>query len=223
MSYDAIIFDFDGVLISGRRTPRGVYERATREVLRAFGRPDIDSWPIDLQKPSTATEFRTICSKFDLPPEPAWTYREAAATTIEHEWIGGPDRQRFPDVDVLQTLAETYPIAIASNNRNALVGHCIDRFGWEDMIAAYRGRYPTLEEYDQRKPNPCLIQWVVDDLSIETPLYVGDRETDVMAADRIGCDSVLLRRREYDSPDDSNSTFEITSLTELPKIAGMTG
>ena len=219
MSYDAIIFDFDGVLISSRSTPAGIYEEATRDLLTAFGQPQTNEWPLALQNPGSAAEFRAVCTQFDLPPAAAWTYREAAASGIERSWIGNPERQRYADAEVLSTLSDEYAIGIASNNRHALVAHCVDRFDWGDFVDAQRGRYPTLEEFDHRKPDPRFIEWTIEAMGVSNPLYVGDRATDVIAAERVGCDAALLTRSGVTPPESAAPAFEIASLRELEELA----
>lgn len=215
MTYDAIIFDFDGVLISGRRTPDAVYERATRAVLEAYGAEDPEAWEDSLERPADAETFRASCDRFDLPPDEAWAYREAASTLIEESWLDRGDRGPFSDAVILEDLAQSYAIGIASNNRHALVGRCVDRFGWDGIVDAYRGRYPTLEEFQHRKPDPRFIRHVIQRLAATDPLYIGDRETDIMAAERVGCDSVLIRRADPDLRVDTAPTLAVASLTEL--------
>lgn len=217
MTYDAIIFDFDGVLITGRQTPEGVYAKATREVLAAYGTRDPKAWDERLERPTDSTAFREGCEHWELPANEAWGYREAAATHVEHAWLERGDRAPFPDVDIIPELAEHYSIGIASNNRHALVGTCLDRFGWTESIDAYRGRYPTLEEYDHRKPKPRFVRAAIQRLGAENPLYVGDRETDVIAAERVGCDSVFLQRSRDAQPADRTPTYDVTSLRDLPE------
>ena len=215
MPYDAIIFDFDGVLITGRRTPGGVYKAATRATLAAYGHENPQGWDHRLERPSDASTFRETCESWDLPAEEAWAYREAAATHIEDAWLDRGDRAPSKDTHVLPDLAEAYAIGIASNNRNALVGRCLDYFDWHEQIDAYRGRYPTLEEYEHRKPHPRFLRAVIQHLAAEEPLYVGDRESDVIAASRVDCDSVLLRRTDQDRPVEQTPTYNVASLTEL--------
>ena len=215
MSYDAIIFDFDGVLITGRATPAGVYKTAVREILEAYGVHNPDTWEKGLERPTDAAAFRERCEQRDLPPAEAWGYREAVSTHIEETWLDRGDREPFPDTRVLSELAEKYTIGIASNNRHALVGTCIERFGWTTIIDGHRGRYPTLTEYDRRKPNPRFVREMVQELGVTDPLYVGDRESDVVAAERVGCDSVYLRRESSHGAIDRTPTYEVTSLTEL--------
>lgn len=218
MRYDAVVFDMDGVLIRGRTTPDGIYRAATSDMLEAFGRPDVSDWPAALQQPGSSASFVSACEAFELPPELAWAYREAAATRIEREWIKRGDRGRFPDTDVLNTLAENVNLGVASNNRNALVAHCIERFGWSDIVGAYRGRHPTLAEFDSRKPDPRFVAAAVDELDAAAPLYVGDRGSDVSAADELGYDTALLTRPGVDVDSAIEPAHVIESLATLEEI-----
>ena len=218
MNYDAIIFDFDGVLLTGRGTPPGVYENATRELLRGFGNRNQEHWSASLQKPDNADEFREAARSLNLSPQHAWGYREATATRIERIWIESGQRRPFADTDELSTLGAKYPIGVASNNRHGVVEFCVNEFDWSESIDVIRGRFPTLADFDRLKPDPYFLNSVIDGLEATSPLFVGDRATDILAAERAGCDSALIRRPEQPKPADASPTYEISSLADLDGV-----
>lgn len=204
----------DGVLVTGYETPPAVYRAATERTIRAFGRAveDIDD-VASLQRPASSAEFREACSNHSLPPEAAWGYRERVASDLAKTRLDQGDRPPHADTDVLETLAREYALGICSNNRHETVADCIDIFGWTEAIEEYRGRFPALEDFDQRKPKPAYLEWVMDRIGVHAPLFVGDRISDVQTAERVGCDAALLTRD--DKPGTVAPTFHIETLTDL--------
>lgn len=218
MHYDAILFDMDGVLVTGTHTISSVYHRATAEMVEAFGVGVASEWTSDLQNPDSVVDFRRACSRWGLPDEAAWAYRERAATGIERDRIQSGERTAFPDTDVLAALADRYTIGVVSNNRHDTVGFCVEYFDWGDHVTTYRGRFPTLAEYDRMKPDPSFLSWTVDRLDATAPLFVGDRVSDVLTAERVGCDAAMIARSGTDRPRSGDPTFHLSSLLELLEL-----
>ena len=218
MAYETILFDMDGVLLTGYHTDREIYRQATAATLADFG-VDIDGDPpAILVDPDSVAEVRAICDELGVPAAPVWAYRERAATTIENESIVAGDRTSFPDIDALSTLAGTATIGIISNNRHGTARFVADYFEWP--VDAVRGRYPTLEEFAHLKPHPRLLLGELDRLGSEDALFVGDRRTDVEAAHRAGIDAALLSRSGDPSDGEPEPRYHIESLSELPALVG---
>jgi HAD superfamily hydrolase (TIGR01549 family) len=215
VTYETILFDMDGVLLTGYHTAPSVYRRATAATLADFA-IDHDDLPPGLAAPDGVAEVRTVCDDLGIPAAPAWAYRERAATTIENEQIVAGDRTAFPDTDVLTTLGDDHALGIVSNNRQGTVRFAADRFEWD--VEVVRGRYPILAEYGKLKPDPYLLQWTLDRLDADDVLFVGDRRTDIRAAHRAGVDATLLAR-DGDPPDGNpEPEYHVESLDELYPI-----
>ncbi|MFW6017259.1 MAG: HAD family hydrolase [Halapricum sp.] len=216
MVYETLLFDMDGVLLTGYHTDRDVYRQAAAATLADFGTDYAGDPPPGLVDPDDIAEVRTTCDDLGLPAAPAWAYRERAATTLENERIVAGDRVPFADTSVLSELADSHSIAVVSNNRQGTVRFAADHFGWPVEVA--RGRYPTLSEYGKLKPDAHLLQWTLDRLGVEQALFVGDRRTDIEAARRVGIDAALLSR-DGDVPDGNpEPTHHVESLLELPDL-----
>lgn len=218
MTYNTILFDLDGVLLSGRQTTDSVYHRSTAAMLEAHGREDISNWPEALENPDSAADFRSACAEFDIPAEPAWGYRERTATQFETARIEAGSRSVFPDTNTLTDLATSHSVGIVSNNRQCLVAWCVQNLDWGDAVSAYRGRYPILSDYDRMKPDPTFLATTIDRLDGTSVLFVGDRRSDVLTAERVGCDSALLTRNGSVPPGDAEPTYIIESLEELKDL-----
>ena len=216
MSYNAIVFDLDGVLLSGYHTAPAVYRQATSEALADFGAA-VEEPPADLVDPDGTAAIREACDRLDIPAEPFWAYREHAATALENDRIEAGDREPFADVETLETLDTAADLGIVSNNRHGTVRFVCEYFDWGTSIEAAVGRAPTVAGYDRMKPDPFYLQQCLDtlDCAPDETLFVGDRRSDVATADRIGADSALLIR-DGDRPDGGpEPTIEIESLTAL--------
>lgn len=218
MSYDAVLFDLDGVLVTGYETTPEVYRQATDRLLHAFGQDSSRGWTEALENPSSGDAFRTACAQWDINPDAAWGYRERAASELEGERIRARKRAPFEDTNVIKPLSQRLAIGICSNNRHQTVADCLEAFNWEQDIQAFRGRFPTLADFDRRKPNPRYLRWIIDRMDVETPLFVGDRLSDIRTAAAVGCDAALLTR-DGDQPDGATTaTYNIQSLNELPSL-----
>lgn len=216
MAYETILFDMDGVLLTGYHTDPDVYRQAAAATLADFGIDYEGEPPPGLVSPDDVAEVRTTCDDLGLPAAPAWAYRERAATTIENEQIVAGDRVSFDDISVLSDLASDRTLAVISNNRQGTVRFAAEHFDWP--IEVVRGRYPTLSEFGQLKPDAHLLRWMLDRLDTDDALFVGDRHTDVEAAQRVGIDAALLSR-DGDVPDGNpEPTHHIESLSELPGL-----
>jgi len=216
MAYDAVCFDMDGVLLTGYHTDRSVYHRAVRATLADFGVDYEGDPPPDLVDPDRVASIRATFDELGIPASPAWAYRERAATTIENESILAGDRTTFPDVSVLSEFAGTHELAVASNNRQGTVRFVADHF--ELPVEVVRGRFPTLRDFSQRKPDPHMIEWLLLHLETRDALVVGDRRSDVEAAHRAGIDAALLTR-DGDPPEgEPEPDHHVESLDDLAEI-----
>lgn len=216
MSYDAIVFDMDGVLLEGYHTDRAIYRRAAEETLSDFD-TQVSEVPDDLVDPADAASVRSRCATLDLPADAFWAYREHAATALENRRIEAGDRQPFEDTTVLSRLSSEYRLGIVSNNRNGTVRFVTDHAGWAKDVHATHGRYPTLEGYDRMKPDPYYLERTLDDLEVRAAdtLFVGDRVSDVTTARRAGTDSAMLVRNGNGPAADVDPNYRITSLLAL--------
>lgn len=217
MSYDAILFDLDGVLITGRQTPDAVYRLATKKMLQGFGR-GADAWPDALQNPEDADAFREASLTVDLPAEAAWGYRERAATDLAHGRRRDRGRTAYTDTEVLERLHREYALGVCSNNRHDSVQEYLELNDWDAYVDAFRGRFPTLPDFDRRKPDPAYLEWLIGRMGVERPLFVGDRVSDVRTATRAGCDAALLTRGEGRGADRVRPAYRFDSLNELADL-----
>jgi len=215
MSYEAVLFDMDGVLLHGAETVSWIYQTAARNALE-----DFDVYPptheIDaLERFHYTPAMQSTCNKLGVSVEDFWERRETYAAKLENQQLRDGERRPFDDIDVIEELAASHKLGVVSNNRQATVDEMISVCGLDFMDVAI-GRCHSLEGYDDRKPDPTMLSTALRTLDTEAGLYVGDSAKDVTAADRAGIDSAFLyRSHNADIGLDCSPTIELTGLADL--------
>jgi len=216
MSYDAIVFDVDGVLL----------EPADRETLeegvrRTFGSFDVVS-PADEHVESmaihvTVDAVREVCDAYDLDPDAFWRERDRRSSEVQREAIRAGHKPLYDDLDVLDRL--DHPKGVVSANQQSTIDFILEYFEFDGTFETAYGREPGLEGLRRKKPDPYYLERAVGDLDAETALFVGDSESDVEAAHRAGVDAAFVRRphrANYDLEPDPE--YEIETLAALPEL-----
>ena len=213
--YGAVLFDMDGVLIQGRATLPAVYANAADDTLTTLGVtvPEAERGPLRQSRFDQAMAER--CRAVGLDPGEFWQTRERLASERANRRIGVDPRAPFEDTTALADLPG--PLGVVSNNRASTVEHVTAEL-FPGRFEAAVGRDPTLAGYRRRKPDPDYIERALDRLGVEHALYVGDRETDLLAARRAGIEAALLRRDHGQGPLEETPAFDLRDLTELRGI-----
>ncbi|ELZ80894.1 phosphoglycolate phosphatase [Haloferax elongans ATCC BAA-1513] len=214
MCYDAVIFDNDGVLT--RPTLLEVEREAVR---RAFSEFDVDptTEAVDGVIHGGLTRLRRICRIHDVPTDEFWTSHEAHAAAVQRDCLENGTKPLYSDVQALDDL--DHPLAVVSNNQHETIEHILDVFDLTDRFEVAFGREPTVEGARVKKPDPHYIQRAMAELGVESALYVGDSNVDVVAATRAGIDSAFIRRPHRDGYKlAADPTYELDSLDELPAV-----
>lgn len=216
MAYDALLFDLDGVLLTGYHTDRAIYRAAATAAVTDSGRPGDP--PAGLVDPDDSGDVRAACAPLDLDPSSVWGYREHSATVRENAQIRSGERVPFDDASVLEDLADRQ-IAIVSNNRHGTARFAREYCGF-DAIDVVRGRFPSLVDFDRMKPDPDFLHEALDALVVDPAdaLFVGDRRSDVAAGQNAGTDTALLVRDGDPPAGDPDPTHVIESLDVLPDL-----
>jgi len=216
--YDAVLFDMDGVLLTGRSTAAAIYQRAANDVVRYLGADPLPEQLARLEQRSYGPLVEAACHDAGIDPERFWELRERCASAREHRWLARGLREPHADTDALFDLS--VPLAVVSNNRHDTVQFVLDTV-IPGVFEVGRGRDPSVAGYRRRKPDSAYLDETLDALGVETALYVGDRTTDVEAAHAAGIDAALLTRPEAPSINMTTvaPTYRIESLTELRTLS----
>jgi HAD superfamily hydrolase (TIGR01549 family) len=215
--YDTVLFDNDGVLVEPPR-----YEtqaEAARTAFRAVGVDDVDQHHVDGVITGVTVEgLSEICTVYDLDEETLWDARERHDERSQLEAFRAGARDCYDDITALSAIRQ--PCGVVSNNHHSTIEFVLDFFDLGSSFETYYGREMTIESLRLKKPNPHYLDRAVSDLGGESVLYVGDSETDVLAAHRAGADSVFVRRDHSRDVDLSVApTYEVETLHAVAELA----
>lgn len=217
MSYDGLLLDFDGVVVNvlpdERRLP-AFRDQIAAEM--ADHSTEIDEDVVAALSHSVSTdELSRLSDRTGLDPVTLWRARDdALASALDGAAAEG---QKVPYEDVTALSDVTHPIGIVSNNQRRVVESLSDRFDLAHQFETIRAREPHPSSLQEKKPEPTFLHQSARDLDIETPLFVGDKATDVRAGERAGMDTVLIRRA-HNGHVDADPTYEAHSLTEVTSL-----
>lgn len=107
----------------------------------------------------------------------------------------------FPDVHAaVRELAGQSPLVVVSNGNSSRIRSLLEHAG----LAQYFTEILISGEWSYRKPDPEMMQWVMNRLGVSEPrscVVVGDRiDTDVAGAATAGIRSILVARPEVGHP-----------------------
>jgi phosphoglycolate phosphatase-like HAD superfamily hydrolase len=177
--HDAVVYDLDGTLV------RLVvdWRRVESELTDCAADAGIDPAGLDA---------------FDLldAGESAGVGEEMEAVVADHEREGARRAERLPAADELAGL--DVPAAVCSLNCEAACRTALDRFDLLDEVEAVVGR----DSVAGRKPDPGPLLAALEPLGVspDRALFVGDSESDAVAADRAGME---FRYAGGTAPDDA--------------------
>lgn len=215
MTYDAVLFDNDGVLVT--LVEYEVLRRATAET---FANLNVDPHPDHVDEMAvgvTPDALQRVCDAYGLDPAEFWTHRDGTSSKHQQAEVRAGRKVLYDDFDVVRTL--DHPLGIVSSNQQETVDFLLDHFDIGHLFETAYGREPIPESLVRKKPNTYYLKRALDDLDAETGLYVGDSETDLIAAHDAGLDSVFIRRPHRAEADfDTDPTYEVDGLDELPEL-----
>ena len=212
---EVVLFDMDGVILDGRGTDDAVHSRALGDVLEERDMRVTGDLRRSLETYEYDDEFRAACAELGVDPADLFRAREERSAKRSVARLAAGVRQLCPDVDAIGELAKHVPVGLVSNNYHPTVEFVVDHFRL-DAFEFARGRDLGPDGFRRRKPDPHYLNEALDALGAEGGLYVGDRATDVLAAERAGLDGVFLRREHNAGVDlDAEPAVEIEGLREL--------
>ena len=216
--YDAVVLDSDGVLVG--RTPFDTLREAAWDAFVSVGVEDPDLAHVDDVAvgvdPATLAD---ICDRYGIEPGEFWRVRDETATAAQIDAARSGRKTPYEDVDALRALDAS--LGVVSSNQQATVDALLDHFGLADRFEVAYGREPSVASLSRKKPSPYYLERVLEDLDAETALFVGDNESDVLAANNADVDSAFVRRPHRRSTELScQPTYEIGDLHDLVSICG---
>lgn len=214
--YDTILFDSDGILVDPPTYETKV--EAARSAFAEVGVKEVETQHIDeIVNGTTNERLHQICAVYDLDIETFWEARERLDEESQFEKFEAGSRTRYDDVTAIFDLSQT--CGVVSNNHHSTIEFVLDFFDLHSTFDTYYGREKTVESLSLKKPNTHYLDLALAELGGESVLYVGDSESDVIAAHKAGMDSVFVRRTHCEDVSLSiTPTYETTDLHEVAKI-----
>lgn len=214
-TYDHISFDLDGVLLDSEKYgPDGWIRRAFDKVLSELEVKNNKENFERLFSDSLKEDIEGICRKFGLSgPKKLWSVREKHLIREKLEALTSGEIRPFKDVEAIPKLSKQYSLSIVSNSPQSVADKFVEIAEIEPFFNTVIGRGSTLEDFMKTKPDPHLLKKMMKDVGPKEAIYVGDRETDFLAANSLGLDFFWMRRNERDPGEESS----ISNLYELDK------
>lgn len=215
-AYDSLILDYDGVLVtvldSDARTeacwravdavePSGL--APPREVVTTLA---------SSVSPETVEE---LSDDLGVSSETLWRFRDDMLATVLTDAAVEGRKRPYRDIDSLDALSGV-PIAIASNNQRRVVERILAEYDFGDAFETVHAREPRLDSLAVKKPAPTFLERAREDIGATNPLYVGDKEKDIVAARRAGMDVAFMRREHNRSRSlEATPTYSVTGLDDV--------
>ncbi|ELZ46898.1 phosphatase-like protein [Halorubrum californiense DSM 19288] len=218
--YETVLFDMDGVILEGWGTDDAVHARALDDVLEARDVRATGDLRRSLETYEYDDGFRAACEELGVDPSELFREREERSAKRAVARLSAGVRRLHRDVDALDEVAEHAALGLVSNNYHPTVEFVVDHFRL-DAFSFVRGRDLGPTGFRRRKPDPHYLNEALDALGASTGLYVGDRATDMIAAERAGLDGAFLRRDHNAALDpDADPTVEIEGLGAVADLVG---
>lgn len=218
MSYDAVIFDNDGVIVRQTHDTDTIRQQIEQALRQRGADPD----PEQIDTFTWANGRRAIelaCQDLGIDAPDFWEQRERICSQIQQQEIREGIKDLYPDTNAIEELSGRLPLGIVSNNQQQTIDFVVDYFGLEDRFQTRYGREPGLEGVSRKKPAPYYLRLAEQDLGATEPLYVGDSRTDVQAAHNAGMDAAFIRRPHREGYTlDEEPEHEIDGLHDVIRL-----
>ncbi|MGM0387514.1 MAG: HAD family hydrolase [Natrinema limicola] len=211
-----VLFDMDGVLLEGPRTDPQVYADAADAALAELNAEPTPAQRRDFRN-HDVERIRTHCDELGIDPARFWKLKETHASSGTHDRLRSGERGIYEGVDAIRELSDRTTTGLVTNNRHETAQFVAEYVGIDFDIV--RGREPTLEGYERRKPDPYYLEDALAELGVSDGLYVGDSPKDIVAGQAAGLETAFLRRshnRGRECP--PNATYELESVAEVLSV-----
>lgn len=210
MSYDAVLFDHDGVLVT--LTSDTTHLTGAREAFAHVGVDDPDPAHVEaLSIGVTVPELTDTCGEYGVDPAAFWRARDELVSAAQRTEIERGEKRLYDDVDALADLQA--PLGVVSSNQRRTVEFSLEHFGLADRFETVQARDPTVESLRRKKPNTHYVDRALEALDATDALFVGDSESDVEAAAEAGIDAAFLRRSHT-----ADATLSVTPDYEVEDL-----
>jgi HAD superfamily hydrolase (TIGR01549 family) len=193
VKYDAVIFDLDGTLLQSTSSDLSWIEEAVKRALEKQGLEAPESELMNLSGIRGSEKFAEACEEIGANPEELWPVVEGERMEGKKQLIESGKLELKEGAEELLRFIHDQDVkaSVISNSPDLTVDLVVAEFGLESLLHYFRG-ITTFEDLSHRKPDPVHVDYAVAELDCDKPLYVGDSESDEIAARREGIEDVLI-------------------------------
>ncbi len=217
LKYNSVIFDMDGVIINSTENEEWKYNA----VEKALNDLNVEKQNKRIYNALLGDlgykKCLDVCKEFDIDAREAWTLVAKYTTQHRAKEIKNNEIQLFNDFKKLkENLSEVnVKTGIISNAPMNAVDLTIENFRLKQFFDFYLG-VRNFDDLQVRKPHPNHLEIARAELKREPCIYIGDAESDIIAAQRAGMDSAWIKRTSFDS--DVSADYEVKDLNKLSNI-----
>ena len=202
-----ILFDLDGTLLD---TLEDLAD-ATNYALRQFGCPERSVDYVRSVIGNGALRQITLALPEDTTLDPKEVLAAYKEYYVNHSNI---KTKPYPGIlQALEVLQEKYPVGIVTNKPHAAAAPLCQ--------AHFPGMFALGERPDlPRKPNADMVNYAMEQLGVDTCIYVGDSEVDIRTAENTGvpCLTVLWGLRSREELEAAGATHFCETAEDLPAV-----
>lgn len=215
MSYDQVIFDNDGVLLDSTTEDLEWMEQfRVREAERMGSEMTIEQ-SHKIFKATTGEEVRQVADETGLTVEQLREI-EIRKSQKKIEKIRNGEISLFDSAqNILEQIEK--PKSMVSNAPRKATEFSLKHFNIHNYFHEVRSpSLDSIETYmEKKKPNPEMIRETIKEKASDNPIYIGDSDTDIIAAEKAGIDSIHI---ETSGKTDQNPTHTAKNLQQVLQI-----
>jgi phosphoglycolate phosphatase len=187
-----ITFDLDGVLLDSE-TNISWMQASIQKTLAYFHIPQTEE-NMQFLHFDNVKQFKKISRILGLNPSEFWPIRNNIYTIEKANAIKEHSIGPFKDVFHLFELRKRFDLGIISNSPQSIVDLFIQEFHFQELFTYPIGRGDTLWDIEHMKPHRFLFDQLKQKVSAEKWIYIGDRESDRVFAEKTGMGYIHLQR-----------------------------
>ncbi len=216
MKYDAVIFDFDGVLMdSGFDGFQWALEERHKVIEENGWDLNLDKLERGIFQPDHSENIKEILNEENL----SWRQlkqMEKAVAERKVEMASTGEIEIFEDAEEILNALDC-PKAIVSNAYNDYLQKLLEELDIENYIDFWIApRIEDIRNYREKmKPEPEMVEEALEQLEAQNAVMIGDQVSDILAARNAGIDSIYINRS---GDTEAKADYSVKNLTEALQI-----
>lgn len=216
MRYEAVIFDFDGVLMnSGFDGFQWALDERQKVITEKGWNLKLDKLEQGIFQPDHSEDIAEVMSEENVSWQQLREMEEAVAER-KVELASTGEIRIFEDAEEILKSLEC-PKAVVSNAYNDYLQKLLEELGIESYIDFWIApRLADIRSYREiMKPEPEMIEEALENLGTRDAVMIGDQTTDILSARNAGIDSIYIDRS---GDKEAKADHSVKNLTEALEI-----